>query len=336
MPIIATCPPAKPNAASSFRATKERGTHQSMSTDQQTFSVNDLIELARVCVDVDVFAAPRGKIMATWSDVATRLRHLGICHSDSVIRKKLESLLKWHDDPASVPESTFKILEGNAGIPVAALDKLAARKRECEDKTDTERVRLHDKAVLEKKAGETIRKASMRMCRGCPVLGDEVADDDLSSDIEIISYTPANVLDDTVNTTQNSKVKHERKNVEALKPVTIKKESSSENIDLNNLPTAEKKKRKVKHMLRTPAKKKKASSDSDTDGPSPSSSRRSQRERHSYFDLKSFMLEECEKREVFQEKLLREVTRSNEVYANSIRSTEQFQNNFLTLLKERL
>ncbi|GLB45650.1 hypothetical protein LshimejAT787_2500420 [Lyophyllum shimeji] len=344
LPIAAAVPHApKPNPAvvpTPFKAAAARTADRlSQLPKTKQFTANDLTQLARVCCDLDVFSAPRGKIGATWEEVGKRICALDINHSTEVLRKKAELLLQWHDDPGSVSKSLQNILKGNDGIPVSALlDKLAARKRQCVNKTDAERVKLREKAELEKKAGDAIRKASMGT-RRAPHISDDSGDDadveiiEVSSDIEIIQ--PVKVLDDTLNVPPDTKVKREPKDVKLPKPVAIKKEEADENMPIH-ASMSNKRKREPTLTLKTPAKKKtKSSSASGSDTTPSTTTRRTKREKKPSFDLEVYLNEEREKRERFQDQLLHEVRQGNEVYAQSLNDNRKFQADFLSLLREK-
>ena len=101
-PTTTPIPPApipKPAimAAPLKAATPPTTTATSQSTKTNSFTANDLTQLVRVCADLDVFSAPRGKIGATWAEVGRLVRGLGINHSNDVLRKKVDLLLDWHD-----------------------------------------------------------------------------------------------------------------------------------------------------------------------------------------------------------------------------------------------
>jgi len=61
------------------------------------FTATDLVQLAHVCVDNNVFTAPYGEVTKTWEKVSKDLDVLGIQHSVGVIWKKVDTLFKWQE-----------------------------------------------------------------------------------------------------------------------------------------------------------------------------------------------------------------------------------------------
>ena len=61
------------------------------------FTATDLVQLACVCVNNNVFVAPYGEVMKTWEKVSKYLDVPRIQHSVGVIWKKVDTLLKWQE-----------------------------------------------------------------------------------------------------------------------------------------------------------------------------------------------------------------------------------------------
>jgi len=70
---------------------------QSAEAGVKFFTATDLVQLACVCVDNNVFAAPYGEVTKTWEKVSKDLDVLRIQHSVGVIQKKVDTLLKWQE-----------------------------------------------------------------------------------------------------------------------------------------------------------------------------------------------------------------------------------------------
>ncbi|KDQ64011.1 hypothetical protein JAAARDRAFT_187396 [Jaapia argillacea MUCL 33604] len=121
---------------------------ESISTSRKPFSAADLVQLARVANDMNVYSSKRGEVTVTWNKMADKLRELGLQHSTAVFRNKLESLLQWHDDEAKCPMAIRECLKGSAGITISALiNQLASDKKKYKDKTDKEKLNWIEREV---------------------------------------------------------------------------------------------------------------------------------------------------------------------------------------------
>lgn len=94
-PATITVSKAQPALKSVDKAELELQTESIVATMSECyFTVDQLIQLACVCADIDVFAATHGKITATWANVGRCVHSLGINYSNVVLCKKVGDLLK--------------------------------------------------------------------------------------------------------------------------------------------------------------------------------------------------------------------------------------------------
>ncbi|KAJ6623186.1 hypothetical protein B0H10DRAFT_2431556 [Mycena sp. CBHHK59/15] len=294
--------------------------------------------------------------------------------SDAVLKTRVAELLVFHEDPEGAPDAIVKAISGSTleisfGAP---LDLLMAQKRLYEDKTDAEKDKLKKKAEDDKIGGEAIRNASLNRlrCATMVALNDD-SDDEVvvlahstkasaaASPLRHIPSTPSvqlralpvhlsnwsppvSILGPAYDSGNDSDIEitgHRLPTGEAItEPVKIKAEPVP-----STIPGAKKVKcittatTPLPSIPRTDCKapSKKRTKDDDSDAENTPSARKTKRvRRDASFDQKEFLMEERERQDKFDNKLLREVRQGNAEFRKAADDTRSFQTEFLGFLHD--
>ncbi|KAJ6629024.1 hypothetical protein B0H10DRAFT_1939923 [Mycena sp. CBHHK59/15] len=338
------------------------------------YTAHELFDILQTAIDVQLYTAKHGEKGAKDKEFGTAVRKRHIQGNDTVLKTRVAELLVFHEDPEGAPDAIVKAISGSTleisfGAP---LDLLMAQKRLYEDKTDAEKDKLKKKAEDDKIGGEAIRNASLNRSRCATVVAlNDDSDDEVvvlahsakasaaASPLRHIPSTPsvqlralpvhlsnwsppASILGPAYDSGNDSDIEitgHRLPTGEAVtEPVKIKAEPVPSTIPgakkvkcittaTTPLPSIPRTDRKA------PSKKRTKDDDSDAEN-TPSARKTKHVRRDASFDQKEFLMEERERRDKFDNKLLREVRQGNAEFCKAADDTRSFQTEFLGFLRD--
>ncbi|KAJ7903816.1 hypothetical protein B0H14DRAFT_3421991 [Mycena olivaceomarginata] len=133
---------------------------------------DDLISIARACVDVNPFLAPYGKKGAAWEEgVTLAKKQKGFRHpkmTATAFQNRCEALVSFKKDPHGKNKKLASLIgDGtSAAITIGALlERMELQYDQSKDKSDDAKAALKQKNDADRAGGEAIRQASMRAMR---------------------------------------------------------------------------------------------------------------------------------------------------------------------------
>ncbi|KAJ6481513.1 hypothetical protein C8R47DRAFT_1197713 [Mycena vitilis] len=141
------------------------------SAGKTSFNGDDLLGIARVCVDKEPFLAPHGKKAVVWEEALVELnkqkdfRHPNM--SALTLQHKCEALISYKKDPNGKHKKLANVIgEGSAAITIEALlERMETQYDSAKDKSDDAKAAVKKKNDADKEGGEAIRQASLRAMR---------------------------------------------------------------------------------------------------------------------------------------------------------------------------
>ncbi|KAJ6617341.1 hypothetical protein B0H10DRAFT_2218676 [Mycena sp. CBHHK59/15] len=313
---------------------KEKKLHTSM------YMAHELFGILQTAIDVQLYTAKHGKKGVKDKEFGTAVRKHHIQGSDAVLKTRVAELLVVHEAPEGAPDAIVKAISGST---LAPLNLLMAQKRLYEDKTDAEKDKLKN-LEDDKIGGEAIRNASLNRSRCAMVVA---LNDDSDDEVVVLAHSakasaaasPLRHIPSTLGNDSDIEITgHQLPTGEVVtEPGKIKAEPVP-----STIPGAKKVKcittatTPLPSIPRTdhkaPSKKRTKDDDSDAEN-TPLARKTKCVRRDASFDQKEFLMEERERRDKFDNKLLREVHQGNAEFRKAADNTCLFQTEFLGFLR---